>query len=68
MIVSGSNLRREARATAVRRGHKVGRWRAITLTLTRLTCVRCAMSVDVDIQPPANGIHIGGEAVALNCT
>lgn len=30
-------------------------------------CLDCGMRVDIDSSPPANGIDIGGEAVALNC-
>lgn len=31
------------------------------------TCPHCLRSVRIDTRPPANGINIGGEAVALNC-
>jgi hypothetical protein len=30
-------------------------------------CINCGAMVVVQVNPPANGINIGGEAVALNC-
>ncbi len=39
----------------------------ISNTLTRLTCDNCGMIADANTHPQANGIDIGGEAVALNC-
>ena len=30
-------------------------------------CARCGAQVSVDLSPPANGIDIGGPAVALSC-
>jgi hypothetical protein len=37
-------------------------------THARVTCSVCSMSADADTNPPANGINIGGELVALNCS
>lgn len=31
-------------------------------------CIDCGMRVDINAKPAANGIDIGGEAVALTCT
>lgn len=66
---------RAARATAAR--HHRMQWSPATnlssfLGGTRYIqmaeCRWCHAHVMLDTKPPANGIDIGGEAVALNCT
>ena len=60
-------LKREARTAALLRGHSyletVDRGR----TQSGWECGLCGMEVTADWNPPANGIDISGEAVALNC-
>ena len=36
-------------------------------THARVTCGKCGLDADANTKPPANGIEIGGELVALNC-
>ena len=55
-------LRADAKLTAVGRGHDMGRF-----VDGRAYCRLCGMGVQVMAHIPANGIDIGGEAVALNC-
>lgn len=62
-----STLRREAASGTAWRGHRM-RWQQISPTLVRGVCIRCGLDVDCDTHPPANGIDIGGPAVALNCS
>lgn len=33
----------------------------------RVSCIKCGMDADAQTSPPANGIDIGGNLVALNC-
>lgn len=70
-------LKKEARESAEWRHHKMGKWVNLTYgegwknpgpRYTAISdCLVCGMSVEVDTRPPANGIEIGGEAVALTC-
>jgi len=65
-------LKRSARESASWRGHTLGRFSFNVTRNGRATacaeCTRCKMWVGVDTRPAPNGIDIGGEAVALNCT
>ena len=69
-------LKKEARETCQWRGHKMGKFTNLTYgegwhpgpRYTAIAdCERCGMWVEVDTRPRANGIEIGGDAVALNC-
>ncbi len=63
------NLKQSARQSAKARGHKMTNFQRIVETSRyESICAVCAMYVIVDSNPPANGIDIGGTAVALNCT
>ena len=63
------------------RGHDVREWNEFTRgygytgfhhsstpSKANAECIYCKMEVQIDTSPPPNGIEIGGEAVALNCT
>ena len=63
-----TQLQRAARTSATWRDHTLGAWGVLNAHARRASCVACNAYVDVDAQPPANGIDIGGTAVALNCT
>lgn len=66
-------LRQEARLTAVRRGHELGRFSALAGTNntwnihSTAKCSRCYATVSVYPNPAPNGIDIAGLAVAANC-
>lgn len=50
------------------RGHRLKAWQEDPGGFkANATCTRCPMGVWVDTWPPANGIDVAGEAVALNC-
>jgi len=61
-------LRREAGAAAHWRGHRL-RWTTTREPARVATgeCTRCPAWVQVMTDPPANGVDIGGPAVAINC-
>lgn len=61
-------LKQHAIASCILRGHRMRRFVTLTTTTAESTCSACEKSVVVNSHPPANGIDIGGEAVALNCT
>ena len=67
-----TNLRKEADAVCKFRGHKMINW-GFTLSpggqrvQGGAICKYCGMDVSYDTKPPANGIDISGEAVALYC-
>ncbi len=63
-----AKTRHEAIAAALRRGHLLlaTQW-ATGKTQARWECRLCGMEVTADWNPPANGIDVSGEAVALNC-
>lgn len=61
------NLIEEARDAAEWRGHSDLHDRFLSPTQSRITCGVCGMEADANTKPPANGIDIGGELVALNC-
>ena len=63
----GPKLLDSAEDTASWRGHKLKRWGRISDTLYRAACSVCGMEVDVNTNPPPNGIDISGEAIALDC-
>jgi len=60
-------LEDEALASASRRKHSMGDWQELTSTSAESLCVRCRRGVVIDTKPAANGIDIGGEAVAVDC-
>lgn len=55
MVPSASNLARNA---------KYGDSLRVVLTGD---CIRCGAWAQVDTRPPANGVEVGGPAVAVNC-
>jgi hypothetical protein len=59
-------LMKEAKDAATWRGHTVGRWK-FGKDWAELTCKTCGAWVQVQTNPPPNGIDIGGPAVAINC-
>lgn len=59
-------LRLEATRAANFRGHTLLAWRG-SRTRQSTKCGWCGMEVTVDTKPPANGIDVAGEAVALEC-
>jgi hypothetical protein len=59
------SLKRSVRESAEWRGHTLGRWKHFRSDAASNECV-CGAYVHVDCRPPANGIDIGGDAVALN--
>jgi hypothetical protein len=72
-----STLRRRAAAAANWRGHSL-KWARIRDSaphtamhsgriIVSAECRHCGASVTIDTAPPANGIDIGGSAVATNC-
>lgn len=71
-------LIKEAREACEWRHHKMGNftrltygegWRNPGPRHTAVSgCQVCGKSVMVDTRPPANGIEIGGEALALTCS
>lgn len=64
-------LRHRALETCERHGHTMAPFTHHMASSTRdiafSNCTRCLMEVSLDTNPPANGIDICGEAVALNC-
>ncbi len=60
-------LVRSTRKTAALRDHRDLITEYLSETQTRLTCPYCGMDADANTNPPANGIDIGGELVALDC-
>jgi len=61
-------LTMRARQSARFRRHSLGPFKYTGHTSAVAECVHCKMWVEVDTNPPANGIDIGGSAVALDCT
>lgn len=64
-------LRREAKATAERRGHDMenfdrAHWRIPGNGSSE--CKRCGAYVRINCNPMPNEIDIGGDAVAVNCS
>jgi hypothetical protein len=57
----------DARGSAELRWHKLNKFKKTSNHTWLAACKHCAMWVQVDTNPPANGIDIGGPAVALNC-
>jgi len=63
-------LAMDALAACGARGHHMGEFEKVETagrTIYRAACTSCGKEVDVELKPPANGIQIGGEAVALGC-
>lgn len=62
-------LMHEAERNCEWRGHSLDAWVPGDYWVETRTasCKDCGMSVSVDPSPPANGIDISGEAVALDC-
>lgn len=64
-----STLKREAGGAASFRGHRLGRWHSNNAHTALALCASsvCDAWVQVTTRPPANGINIGGPAVAVSC-
>ncbi len=60
-------LQADALAACARRGHTMGEYIRFSPTHGECVCATCGAYVQVDSNPPSNGIDIGGNAVALNC-
>ncbi len=61
-------LKREAKAAADWRGHKMSKWYGGGRSSEKFCeCEVCHARAYVDANPPANGIDVAGRAVALNC-
>ncbi len=61
-------LKVSAAQSATWRGHTLGAWHNYDDCRAYAACTVCGKRVNVDALPDANGIDIGGEAVALNCS
>jgi len=60
----------QALESCAARDHEMGSFKKVEMagrTIFRAACKFCGKEVDVESDPPANGIGIGGEAVALGC-
>jgi hypothetical protein len=69
-MVSLSSLRRSAAKSAAARGHELGTWTTDTArgrAYAECVVADCRAWVQVEINPAANSIDIGGSAVALGC-
>jgi hypothetical protein len=65
------DLRRRAEDACETRGHRLGKWVTIhgeSQSLANNECTDCGAGVQCNTRPQPNGIDIGGEALALNCT
>ncbi len=60
-------LQADALAACARRGHTMSDYNEFSPTRGEFICQTCGAYVQVDSNPPPNGIDIGGNAVALNC-
>ena len=61
-------LRREALASCNARGHTMSIFtHRIYGDSAMANCMICGMKVYINANPPANGIDIHGEAVAIHC-
>lgn len=61
-------LMSRAESACTFRGHKLAPWSlAWNNQKARTFCTRCKATVAVELRPPANGIDIGGPALALTC-
>ncbi|KKM71239.1 hypothetical protein LCGC14_1432690 [marine sediment metagenome] len=60
-------LKAEARESATWRGHDMIRFTVLSEYRVEAVCRDCGAYVQVDANPAANGIDIGGTAVAINC-
>ena len=61
------DLIQQASASARWRGHSLRPWVPTGPYSAITDCRVCGAEVAVDGMPPANGIHVGGSAVAVNC-
>ena len=64
-------LKKEAAEDCKFQGHKMTRFKTIHTDTNRIICESacsiCGKWAQCDTRPPANGIDIGGDAVALSC-
>ena len=63
-------LKREAGKAATWRGHHLTAWYTDAsrgFASSRCATIGCRAWVQVESNPPPNGIDIGGSAVAVNC-
>jgi hypothetical protein len=61
-------LKKSARESFRFRGHKGTPWISVGRGAVSLHCDKCGAYVLCETNPPPNGVEIGGDAVALNCT
>lgn len=59
----------QAKDSASRRGHVLNSFSQATGARGRTSaeCASCGAWVQVDTDPPANGVDVGGPAVAVDC-
>ena len=63
-------LAREAKKSAIFRGHTLSKWEwkeLPTRTVGTAYCEKCNRYVTVDTNPAPNSIDIGGSAIAVSC-
>ncbi len=66
-IMNVITLMKEAKESAIFRGHNVKNWDVLGNDCYLLECKDCKMQVMVKEFPLPNEIQVGGEAVALSC-
>jgi hypothetical protein len=62
-----AELKREAREAASTRGHDLMHFSKISARLHEATCSKCKRKVQINTDPTANEIDIGGEPLAVDC-
>ena len=68
MATKLARLKKDALESAMFRGHSMYPFVTIVPNVVaRSHCQNCGKDVQVDTEPDANGIDIGGTAVALSC-
>lgn len=61
-------LKQSARQSATLRGHRLMPFVTLSIgQVARSRCIDCGLYVQVETHPAADGIDIGGPAVATNC-
>jgi transcription elongation factor Elf1 len=72
MHQSLGKLKTEARKSATNAGHTMGPFhtikRATKRTVAEALCVKCGAYVQVDTNPPPNGIDISGDVFGKTCS
>ena len=62
-----AKLKASARQSAVSRGHPLSNFKKVGPHTYGAGCPKCGVWVQIDTDPPPNGIDISGPAVARNC-